>query len=145
MPDASNTSCWIPTVTRTESWYRTVGCSRFPSPVRATSSSTSRVRGTTRKTARSLGSSTSSASSTRLTSTPMVQPRYTQIWAFDRDGEKMAFEELIDFITLRRDVNPGLHVYHYNHYEPTSIDHLTALHETREEAVGPPDGPVRNP
>ena len=64
------------------------------------------------------------------------RPRYTQIWAFDRNGEKRAFEELIDFITVRRESNPGLHVYHYNHYEPTSIDHLTALHETREEAVG---------
>jgi uncharacterized protein len=64
------------------------------------------------------------------------RPRYTQIWAFDRGGEKRAFEELIDFITVRRERNPGLHVYHYNHYEPTSIDHLTALHETREEAVG---------
>jgi len=64
------------------------------------------------------------------------QPKYTQIWSFDRDDEKRAFEELIDFITVRREDNPGLHVYHYNHYEPTSIDHLTAMHETREEAVG---------
>ena len=63
-------------------------------------------------------------------------PRYTQIWAFDRPGEKRAFEELIDFITERRARHPGLHVYHYNHYEPTSIDHLTELHETRQEAVG---------
>jgi predicted RecB family nuclease len=63
-------------------------------------------------------------------------PRYTQIWCFDRDGEKIAFEELIDFITARRTVNPALHVYHYNHYEPTSLDHLTELHETREEALG---------
>ena len=31
---------------------------------------------------------------------------------------------------------PGLHVYHYNHYEPTSVDHLTELHGTRQEAVG---------
>jgi predicted RecB family nuclease len=65
-----------------------------------------------------------------------ARPRYTQIWAFDRRGEKRAFEELIDFITERRERNPRLHVYHYNHYEPTSIDALTALHETREEAVG---------
>jgi predicted RecB family nuclease len=64
------------------------------------------------------------------------RPGYTEIWAFDRGGEKLAFERLIDFITARRAANPGLHVYHYNHYEPTSIDHLTALHETREEAVG---------
>jgi predicted RecB family nuclease len=63
-------------------------------------------------------------------------PRYTQIWAFDRAGEKKAFENLIDFIAKRRQRSPGLHVYHYNHYEPTSVDHLTELHETRQEAVG---------
>ncbi len=63
-------------------------------------------------------------------------PRYTQIWAFDRPGEKRAFEELIDFVTERRARHPGLHVYHYNHYEPTSVDHLTELHGTRQEAVG---------
>jgi RNase_H superfamily len=27
-------------------------------------------------------------------------------------------------------------VYHYNHYEPTSVDHLTELHGTCQEAVG---------
>jgi RNase_H superfamily/AAA domain len=63
-------------------------------------------------------------------------PRYTQMWAFDRIGEKRAFQGLIDFITERRERNPLLHVYHYNHYEPTSVDHLTELHETRQEAVG---------
>jgi AAA domain len=63
-------------------------------------------------------------------------PRYTQIWAFDRAGEKRAFEELIDFITERRARHPGLHVYHYNHYEPTSVDHLTdaSPEEAREVA-----------
>ncbi len=64
------------------------------------------------------------------------RPRYTSFWAFGRQGEKRAFEELIDFITERRAVCPGLHVYHYNHYEPTSVDHLTELHGTRQEAVG---------
>ncbi len=63
-------------------------------------------------------------------------PRYHQIWCFDRAGEKAAFEELIDFVTERIRRNPGLHVYHYNHYEPTAVDHLTELHETRQEAVG---------
>jgi predicted RecB family nuclease len=67
---------------------------------------------------------------------PDGAPTYHQIWAFDRPGEKAAFEELVDFITERRRANPGLHVYHYNHYEPTSIDHLTALHQTQEEAIG---------
>ena len=64
------------------------------------------------------------------------RPRYTAIWAFDRQDEKRAFEELVDFITERRARRPGLHVYHYNHYEPTSVDHLTELHGTRQEAVG---------
>ncbi len=63
-------------------------------------------------------------------------PRYTQFWAFDRAGEKRAFEELIDFITERRAERQRLHVYHYNHYEPTAVDHLSELHETRQEAVG---------
>jgi hypothetical protein len=39
-------------------------------------------------------------------------PPYTQIWAFDRKGEKRVFEELIDFITERRARHTGLHVYH---------------------------------
>jgi predicted RecB family nuclease len=64
------------------------------------------------------------------------RPRYTQIWSFDRPGEKRAFEELVDFITERRRRHPDLHVYHYNHYEPTSLDHLTELHGTRQEAIG---------
>ncbi len=64
------------------------------------------------------------------------RPRYTAFWAFGRQGEKRAFEELVDFITSRRARCPGLHVYHYNHYEPTSVDHLTELHGTRQEAVG---------
>jgi predicted RecB family nuclease len=67
---------------------------------------------------------------------PAGRARYTQIWSFDRSGEKRAFEELIDFITERRARHPGMHVYHYNHYEPTSVDHLTELHGTRQEAVG---------
>ena len=64
------------------------------------------------------------------------RPRYTAFWAFGRQGEKRAFEDLVDFITSRRARCPGLHVYHYNHYEPTSVDHLTELHGTRQEAVG---------
>jgi len=37
-------------------------------------------------------------------------------------------------VVLRSARCPGLHVYHYNHYEPTSIDHLIELHGTRQEA-----------
>jgi predicted RecB family nuclease len=61
---------------------------------------------------------------------------YTQIWAYDRPTEKVAFEAAVDFIVERRNVNPGLHVYHYNHYEPTSIENLSDFHQTRQEIVG---------
>lgn len=38
---------------------------------------------------------------------------YVPVWAFDRAGEKEAFEEFVDFVSERRAVHPGLHVYHY--------------------------------
>ena len=65
-----------------------------------------------------------------------ARPLYRSFWAFDRRKEKAAFEELIDYIMECRGRNPSLHVYHYNHYEPTTVDHLSELHETRQEAVG---------
>ncbi len=64
------------------------------------------------------------------------RPRYHGFWSFDRRAEKRAFEEIVDFIVERRQRHPDLHVYHYNHYEPTALDHLSELHETREEIVG---------
>jgi predicted RecB family nuclease len=64
------------------------------------------------------------------------RPSYHAIWGFDRTDEKRAFEEVVDFFTERLARNPDLHVYHYNHYEPTTLDHLTELHQTREEALG---------
>ncbi|MFZ0667396.1 MAG: TM0106 family RecB-like putative nuclease [Acidimicrobiales bacterium] len=64
------------------------------------------------------------------------RPAYTPIWAYDRPGEKTAFEAAVDFIVERRNSNPELHVYHYNHYEPTSIESLSDFHQTRQEVVG---------
>ena len=63
-------------------------------------------------------------------------PRYHAFWSFDRADEKRAFEEIVDFIVERRQRHPDLHVYHYNHYEPTALDHLSELHETREDVIG---------
>jgi uncharacterized protein len=64
------------------------------------------------------------------------RPRYHAFWSFDRSGEKRAFEKVVDFIVERRQRHPDLHVYHYNHYEPTALDHLSELHETREDVIG---------
>ena len=64
------------------------------------------------------------------------RPRYHAFWSFDRRDEKRAFEAIVDFIVERRQRHPDLHVYHYNHYEPTALDHLSELHETREDVIG---------
>ena len=39
----------------------------------------------------------------------------------------------MDFIAGRLVQHPDAHVYHYNHYEPTALDHLAELHVTRED------------
>ncbi|MBV8372411.1 MAG: TM0106 family RecB-like putative nuclease, partial [Candidatus Eremiobacteraeota bacterium] len=43
---------------------------------------------------------------------PEDQPAYRAFWALDRDAEKCAFEEFVDFIVARRHAYPAMHVYH---------------------------------
>jgi uncharacterized protein len=62
-------------------------------------------------------------------------PTYHAFWATDRDGEKAAFERLIDFVVERLERDPGLHVYHYAPYEPSAIKRLMGRHGTRETEV----------
>ncbi len=52
------------------------------------------------------------------------EPQYTALWAFNRDGERAAFERLVAIINERRARDPGMHVYHYNHYKPTALKRL---------------------
>jgi predicted RecB family nuclease len=51
-------------------------------------------------------------------------PPYTGLWALDRDTERAAFERLMAIITKRRARHPDMHIYHYNHYEPTALKRL---------------------
>lgn len=62
-------------------------------------------------------------------------PRYRAYWAFDRAGERRTFEELMDFLAEHLERYRDAHIYHYNHYEPTALDHLSELHVTREEVL----------
>jgi predicted RecB family nuclease len=62
-------------------------------------------------------------------------PKYTAYWAFDRRSEKEAFESLMDFLSEHLNRYPNAHIYHYNHYEPTSMEHLSELHTTREDVL----------
>ena len=68
-------------------------------------------------------------------------PTFHAFWARDDDGqvtldgEKHAFEKLMDFFIDRLEHDPGLHIYHYAPYEPTALGRLMGRHGTREAQV----------
>lgn len=55
--------------------------------------------------------------------------------AFSLDGERRAFERLMDFVAGRLADDPSLHVYHYAPYEPTALKRLMGRYGTREDEV----------
>ena len=63
------------------------------------------------------------------------RPEFHAFWGHDSAEEKAAFEHLIDFITVRLDRDPTLHVYHYASYEAAALKRLMNRHSTREEEV----------
>ncbi len=62
-------------------------------------------------------------------------PRFRPFWAHDREQERRAFEDFMDFVVDRMARHPGMHVYHYNHYEPHALKRLMTWHGTREAAL----------
>jgi predicted RecB family nuclease len=60
---------------------------------------------------------------------------YRTLWARDREAERRALEELVDYLVERRRRFPGMHVYHYAQYERTALTRLAGEHGTREEEV----------
>ena len=57
------------------------------------------------------------------------------MWGRDRDGEREAFEQFVDWIVARRAQFPGMHVYHYAAYERSALTRLMGEHGTREQEV----------
>jgi uncharacterized protein len=61
--------------------------------------------------------------------------QFTAFWAHDRESERRAFEQLVDFLHERlRDV-PSMHVYHYAAYEVSALRRLMGQYGTREREV----------
>jgi uncharacterized protein len=60
---------------------------------------------------------------------------YQPFWAHDRESERTAFEGFVDLVSERRRQWPGLHVYHYAAYEPSTLARLMGAHATREDEV----------
>ena len=63
------------------------------------------------------------------------RPEFRAFQALDRLQEKVAFEQVIDFIRARLERWPDLHVYHYAAYEPSALKRLMAEHATREDEL----------
>ena len=63
------------------------------------------------------------------------EPTYLPFWGHDREGEKAAFEGLIDLFIDRLDGHPDMHVYHYGGYESGAVKRLMQRHATREDEV----------
>jgi len=63
------------------------------------------------------------------------EPRYQAFWAHDRDGERRAFEALVDLVHARLGQYPDLHVYHFSGSEPSTLKRLMAEHLTRDAQV----------
>ena len=62
-------------------------------------------------------------------------PVYGEYWALNRVQEKASFDKFIDFLMERWEQFPGMHIYHYAHYEPTAMKQLAMKHATREAEV----------
>ena len=60
---------------------------------------------------------------------------YEALWGRDRDGERAAFEQFVDWVVARRKRFPGMHVYHYASYERSALTRLMGEHGTREQEV----------
>ena len=63
------------------------------------------------------------------------QPRFTALWAHDRDEEKAMFEQFTDLVHDRLSEHPDLHVYHYASYETTALKRLASVYDTRVEEL----------
>ena len=66
--------------------------------------------------------------------TPEGAP-YVAFWAMDDAQEKAAFEAVMDLIVRAWEADPGMHVYHFNHYEPTAFKKLMGRYVTRGEEL----------
>jgi uncharacterized protein len=56
-------------------------------------------------------------------------------WAHTREEERQAFIDFMDFVAERLNRYPGMHIYHYAHYENTALKRLMTSHGVREADV----------
>jgi predicted RecB family nuclease len=60
---------------------------------------------------------------------------YSPYWAQNDFEERAAFESVIDHLMQAWSEHPGLHVYHFGHYEPSTFKRLMGRHATRADEL----------
>lgn len=58
---------------------------------------------------------------------------YHAWWAHDDAEERAAFEAVMDLIARAWQAHPGMHVYHFGHYEASTFKRLMGRHATRAD------------
>ncbi|MFG6280018.1 bifunctional RecB family nuclease/DEAD/DEAH box helicase [Microbacterium sp. 5K110] len=64
-----------------------------------------------------------------------TRERYGALWAHTFDEERAALERFLDFVAVRREQFPEMHIYHYAPYEPTHLLTMAARYGVREADV----------
>ena len=62
----------------------------------------------------------------------VTERAYVPLWAATPAEEKREFERVIDTILAEFRVEPGMHVYHFGAYEPSTMKRLSGRYATRE-------------
>jgi len=60
---------------------------------------------------------------------------YQDWWAHNKQEEKQAFEQFIDWVYIRWQQDPQMHIYHYAAYETTALKRLMSRYATREDQL----------
>ena len=60
---------------------------------------------------------------------------YRGLWALNAAEEKETFQQFVDAMLDRWESDPGMHIYHFAHYEPSALKRLMGKHGTRENEV----------
>ncbi len=60
---------------------------------------------------------------------------YLEIWAKSVSAEASAFQQFMNFAFTRWKENPGMHIYHYGHYEPSTLKRLMGTYGVCENMM----------
>lgn len=63
------------------------------------------------------------------------KPAFRYVWGHDREAERAAFENMVDWFTEHLARYPDAHIYHYAPYEVTVLRRLSTTFASREAAV----------